>query len=78
MLAFDASVPLGLDLGVDLLVHVRHRARAHPGTPKRLRDVLVVSRIFRRFGWAERRPAPLGGDGSSHLLILQQLVDPAH
>jgi hypothetical protein len=33
-----------------------------------------VSRIFRAFGLAERRPA-LGsrGDGTSHLLVLQQL-----
>jgi len=29
MLAFDAPVPPSLDLGVDLLVEVGHRARAH-------------------------------------------------
>ena len=40
MLAFDAPVPPGLDLGVDLLVEVRHRARAHPRAPQRLGDVL--------------------------------------
>src|SRR3974377_358129 len=40
MLAFDAPVPPGLDLGVDLLVQVRHRTRAHPRAPQRLRDVL--------------------------------------
>ena len=39
MLAFDAPVPPGLDLGVDLLVQVRHRARTHPRAPKRLGDV---------------------------------------
>jgi len=43
MLAFDAPVPPSLDLGVDLLVQVRHRARAHPGAPERLRDVLHPS-----------------------------------
>src|ERR1700675_4793876 len=30
MLAFDAPVPPSLDLGVNLLVEVRHRARAPP------------------------------------------------
>jgi hypothetical protein len=40
MLAFDAPVPPSLDLGVDLLVEVRHRARAHPRAPERFRDVL--------------------------------------
>jgi hypothetical protein len=40
MLAFDAPVPPSLDLGIDLLVQVPHRARAHPGAPERLRDVL--------------------------------------
>jgi hypothetical protein len=30
MFAFDAPVPPRIDLGVDLLVEVRHRARAHP------------------------------------------------
>src|SRR6476620_3370538 len=39
MLAFDAPVPPSLDLGVDLLIEVRHRARAHPGAPKRLGNV---------------------------------------
>ncbi len=33
MLAFDAPVPPSLDLGVDLLIEVRHRARAHPRAP---------------------------------------------
>src|SRR6478609_2521065 len=40
MLALDPPVPPGLDLGVDLLVQVRHRARADTGAPQRLRDVL--------------------------------------
>ena len=40
VLAFDAPVPPGLDLGVDLLVEVGHRARAHPRAPERFRDVL--------------------------------------
>src|SRR5215204_5677624 len=40
MFALNAPVPPGLDLGVDLLVQVRHRARAHPRAPQRLGDVL--------------------------------------
>ena len=40
MLAFDAPVPPSLDLRVDLLVEVGHRARAHPRAPERFRDVL--------------------------------------
>src|SRR5271168_2558988 len=40
MLAFDAAVPPGLDLGVDLLVEVRHRARAHPRAPQGFGNVL--------------------------------------
>src|SRR5579863_9015445 len=40
MLAFEAPVPPSLDLGVDLLVEVRHRARAHPSAPERFRNVL--------------------------------------
>jgi hypothetical protein len=38
-------------------------------------DALLVamSRIFRIFGLAERHPAGSRGDGTSHLLILQQL-----
>jgi hypothetical protein len=40
MLAFDAPVPPSLDLGVNLLVEVRHRARAHPRAPEGLRNVL--------------------------------------
>ena len=40
MLAFDAAVPPSLDLGVDLLVEVRHRARAHPRAPQGFGDVL--------------------------------------
>src|SRR4029077_6975625 len=43
MLAFDASVPPSLDLGVDLLVEVGHRARAHPRTPQRFSDVFHAS-----------------------------------
>jgi hypothetical protein len=35
--------------------------------------ISVVSRIFRTFGLAERHPAGSRGDGTSHLLILQQL-----
>ena len=33
MLALDPPVPPSLDLGVDLLVQVRHRARADAGSP---------------------------------------------
>jgi hypothetical protein len=40
MLALDPPVPPGLDLGVDLLVQVRHRARADTGAPQRLGDIL--------------------------------------
>src|SRR5271156_3800361 len=40
MLAFDAAVPPSLDLGVDLLVEVRHRARAHPRAPQGFGNVL--------------------------------------
>ena len=40
MLALDRPVPPGLDLGVDLLVEVGDRARAHPRAPERLGDVL--------------------------------------
>ena len=40
MLALDRPVPPGFDLGVDLLVEVRDRARAHPRAPQRLGDVL--------------------------------------
>ena len=40
MLALDPPVPPGLDLGVDLLVQVRHCARADTGAPQRLGDVL--------------------------------------
>src|SRR5208282_4698629 len=40
MLAFDAAVPPGLDLGVDLLVEVGHRARAHPRAPQGFGNVL--------------------------------------
>lgn len=40
MLTLDPPVPPGLDLGVDLLVQVRHRARADTGAPQRLGDVL--------------------------------------
>src|SRR3954466_12468627 len=40
MLAFDALVPPSFDLGVDLLVEVRNRARAHPRTPEGLGNVL--------------------------------------
>ena len=43
MLAFDAPIPPGLNLGVDLLVEVRHRARAHMRAPERLGDVLHPS-----------------------------------
>ena len=43
MLAFDAAVPPSLDLGVDLLVEVRHRARAHPRAPQGFGDVLHAS-----------------------------------
>src|SRR5579862_1486974 len=39
MLALDAPVPPGLDLGVDLLVEVRHGARAHSRAPQRFGDV---------------------------------------
>src|SRR4051812_30347016 len=35
ILAFDAPIPPRLDFGVDLLVEVRHRARAHPRVPQR-------------------------------------------
>src|SRR6202030_1377777 len=34
MLALDPPVPPGLDLGVDLLVQVRHRARGDTSTPQ--------------------------------------------
>ena len=40
MLALDRPVPPGLDLGVDHLVEVGDRARAHPRAPERLGDVL--------------------------------------
>src|SRR6476660_6706890 len=40
MFAFDAPVPPRLDLGIDLLVEVRHRARAHPRAPQGFSDVL--------------------------------------
>src|SRR6516225_6206369 len=40
MLALDRPVPPGFDLGVDLLVKVRHCARADPRSPQRFRDVL--------------------------------------
>ena len=40
MLAFDAPHPPRLDFGVDLLVEVRHRARAHPRAPEGFGDVL--------------------------------------
>src|ERR1700721_3891375 len=40
MLALDPPVPPGLELGVDLLVQVRHRARADAGAPQCLGDVL--------------------------------------
>src|SRR6202035_4344792 len=40
MLTLDPPVPPGLDLGVDLLVQVRHRTRADTSTPQRLGDVL--------------------------------------
>jgi len=40
MLALDPPVPPSLDLGVDLLVQVGHRARADTGAPQRLGDVL--------------------------------------
>src|SRR6185436_15054507 len=43
MLAFDASVPPRFDLGVDLLVEVGHRARAHPRAPQSFSDVLHAS-----------------------------------
>src|ERR1700760_2880250 len=43
MLAFDAPVPPSLDLGVNLLVEVGHRARAHPCAPQRFSDVLHAS-----------------------------------
>ena len=33
MLAFDPAIPPRLDLGIDLLVQVRHCARADPGCP---------------------------------------------
>jgi hypothetical protein len=33
-----------------------------------------MSRVFRTFSWAERPGAGLRGDGSSYLLVLQQLV----
>src|SRR6202051_1676958 len=39
MLAFDAPVPPSLNLGVDLLVQVGHRARAHTRAPERFRDI---------------------------------------
>ena len=44
MLASIRRFPPGLDLGVDLLVQVRHRARADAGAPQRLRDVLPTRR----------------------------------
>src|SRR3954468_20053537 len=40
MLAFDALVPPSFDLGVDLLVEVRNRARAHPRAPEGFGNVL--------------------------------------
>lgn len=40
MLVLDRPVPPGLDLGVDLLVEVGDRARAHSRAPERLGDVL--------------------------------------
>jgi hypothetical protein len=40
VLALDPPVPPGLDLGVDLLVQVRHRARTDTGAPQCLGDVL--------------------------------------
>jgi hypothetical protein len=43
MLAFDAPIPPSLNLGVDLFVEVRHRARAHTRTPERFGDVLHPS-----------------------------------
>ncbi|GGI31287.1 hypothetical protein GCM10010987_63670 [Bradyrhizobium guangdongense] len=39
MLVLDPAIPPCLDLGIDLLVQVRHCARADPGAPQRLRDV---------------------------------------
>src|ERR1700722_8491098 len=38
--AAHPPVPPSLDLGVDLLVQARHRARADTGAPQRLGDVL--------------------------------------
>src|SRR6202035_3839304 len=43
MFAFDAPVPPRLDLGIDLLVEVRHRARAHPRAPQGFSDVLYAA-----------------------------------
>jgi len=40
VLSFDPPVPPLVDLGVDLLVEVAHRPRAHPRAPQRLGDVL--------------------------------------
>ena len=40
MFTFDPPVPPGFDLGVDLLVEVRDRARAHPRVPQSFGDVL--------------------------------------
>src|SRR3954468_16403597 len=40
MLPFDPPVPPSLDLDVDLLVEVRHRARAYSRAPEPLGDIL--------------------------------------
>jgi hypothetical protein len=40
MLARDGTVPPDIDLGVDLLVQVRDRGRAHPDPPKGFGDIL--------------------------------------
>jgi hypothetical protein len=40
MLARDGTVPPDIDLGVDLLVQVRDRGRAHSGAPKGFGDIL--------------------------------------
>ena len=40
MIPLDLAMPPFFDLGVDLLVQVRHRARRHPRAPQRLGDVL--------------------------------------
>src|SRR4249919_1372833 len=40
MLPFDPPVPPSLDLDVNLLVEVRHRARAYSRAPERLGDIL--------------------------------------